>query len=627
MRTLELLAPARNTDIGIAAIDCGADAVYIAGPAFGARAGAGNSPEEIGRLCGYAHRFGAKVFVTVNTIIYDREIPQVDALLQEIKKAGADALIVQDLGLLKLPAARAFPLHASTQCAIRDTEKAAWMEALGFSRIVPERQLGLNEIRRIASAVSCETECFIHGALCVCYSGQCYLSEYIGGRSANRGECMQACRSRYDLIDAEGKVLVRDKALLSLKDLKLEEELEDLALAGVCSFKIEGRLKNMSYVKNTVRRYSMALDKLVSRHPGEFRRSSCGHSVCGFTPDTAKTFNRGYTSLFFDGKKKRGLSSSALPGGSGEKVGEVLLAESMGRDKLKLTIKTGLSLSNGDGFVFEGAGDTGGFRGDVCRLCGIDKLGLKSYAIQCKQVSGLGRGSVLYRNRDSEFERSLEAGNCMRLLGVQLSLKASAAGEESWAAELQGLREDGSRAQIREVFSAPKALNPERMSEMLHKQLSKKAMHFSFTLSDIHAPEGLPLLAAAQINSLRRKLALALDKQPCQGAKLYHSAGTQSTAPPPAHEGYKANISNALARQVFKERGQDDTEDAYELSHREDAELMRSRYCIKYELGLCPQRQGAAQTGPLFLRNNGRLFSLGFDCKSCEMTVSAGPAA
>ena len=236
MRYLELLAPARNLDIGIAAIDCGADAVYIAGPAFGARQAAGNSVEDIRALCTYAHRYGARIFVTVNTILYDSELEEARQLVHELAAAGVDALIVQDFALLELCKDLSLPLHASTQCAIRTPERAAFLEGLGFSRVVPERQLSLAEIHAIRGAVGCEIECFVHGALCVCYSGNCYLSEYIDGRSANRGACIQACRSRYDLVDAAGKVLVRDKALLSLRDFNLLHRLEDLAEAGVCSF-------------------------------------------------------------------------------------------------------------------------------------------------------------------------------------------------------------------------------------------------------------------------------------------------------------------------------------------------------------------------------------------------------
>ena len=319
MRDLELLAPARNADIGIAAIDCGADAVYIAGPAFGARQAAGNAMDDIARLCAYARRFGARIFLTLNTILYDRELPEAERLLRAAKDAGVDAVIVQDLALAGTDI---LPLHASTQCAIRTPEEAAFHERLGFRRLVLERQISLEDVRRIRAAVGCELEFFVHGALCASYSGQCYLSEQIAGRSANRGACIQACRSLYDLVDAQGRVLERSKALLSLKDLNLISRLDDLARAGVVSFKIEGRLKNISYVRNTVRAYSQALDRMVDAAPQTWRRTSSGRSEGGFTPQLEKTFNRGYTQLFLDGKRGP-WAAMEIPKSMGEEIGTV----------------------------------------------------------------------------------------------------------------------------------------------------------------------------------------------------------------------------------------------------------------------------------------------------------------
>ena len=303
MIALELLAPARTAQIGIAAIDCGADAVYIAGPAFGARQAAGNSVEDIRELCTYAHRFGVRIYATVNTLLEREEIPQARALVRQLEEAGVDALIVQDPAVLGMSST--LVMHASTQCAIRTPQKAQGLESLGFGRLVLERELSLDQIRAISRSVRTEIEFFVHGALCVCYSGQCYLSEYLTGRSANRGACAQPCRNLYDLQDASGKVLVRNKALLSLKDYQLIHRLEDLAEAGVSSFKIEGRLKNESYVRNVVKAYSEALDALIRKHPDRYRRSSFGSIRGGFTPNLQKTFNRGYTELFLDVQRRR----------------------------------------------------------------------------------------------------------------------------------------------------------------------------------------------------------------------------------------------------------------------------------------------------------------------------------
>ena len=301
MRQLELLAPARDANIGIAAIDCGADAVYIAGPRFGARQAAGNTIDDIRKLCSHAHKYGARIFVALNTILFDDELEEAYSQMLQVQEAGADALIIQDLAVMEMARHGIgnirkdfhIPLHASTQCAIRTPEQAAFLEGLGFSRLILERELSLEQIRAIRNAVTCELEFFVHGALCVCYSGQCYLSEKIAGRSANRGACIQACRSLYDLVDADGKVLVKDKALLSLKDYNLRNRLADLAEAGITSFKIEGRLKNESYVRNVVRDYSIALDELVRKNPESYERGSYGQVTGGFTPDTGKTFNKG----------------------------------------------------------------------------------------------------------------------------------------------------------------------------------------------------------------------------------------------------------------------------------------------------------------------------------------------
>ena len=384
MTDLELLAPARNADIGIAAIDCGADAVYIAGPAFGARQAAGNSMEDVRRLCAYARKYGARIFLTLNTILYDEELPAARRILEEAEDAGVDAIIAQDPAVLKMTG---LPVHASTQCAIRTPERARFLEDLGFSRLVLEREMSLEEIVAIRKAVSCELEFFVHGALCVCYSGNCYLSEHIAGRSANRGACIQACRSLYDLVDDTGKVLVRNKALLSLKDYNLSERLGDLAGAGICSFKIEGRLKNISYVRNVTRYCSTMLDTMVREHPESFRRSSFGMVEGGFTPDPDKTFNRGYTQLYLDGKRS-GWSSMEATKSMGEAIGTVTGVKAApgkgNQGSIRIEVRLdhpSTILRNGDGFSFV-SGDRNeivGFRGDVCTgssiICNVQEHG------------------------------------------------------------------------------------------------------------------------------------------------------------------------------------------------------------------------------------------------------------
>ena len=671
MKELELLAPARNADIGIAAIDCGADAVYIAGPAFGARQAAGNPVEEVRRLCAYAHRFGARVFVTFNTILYEEELAEARQLFRSLEEAGADAFIVQDLAVLDFGAR--VPLHASTQCAIRTPEQARFYESQGFARLVLERELSLQEVAAIREAVSCELEFFVHGALCVCYSGNCYLSEYLAGRSANRGACVQACRSLYDLSDASGKVLLRDKALLSLRDYNLVDRLEDLAGSGICSFKIEGRLKNLSYVCNVVRAYSRALDALVAAHPDRWRRASFGTVRGGFEPDLSKTFNRGYTQLYLDGRRGP-WAAMDTPKGMGERIGEVASVRSLNARECVVTVRPrgrNLKLSSGDGFAVVGREGITGFRGDVCE-------GLQ---IRCKQVSGMQPGAVLYRNLDVAFEKTLQTSRPERLLDVRLSLLPAASPVPSAASPVlsasasvpssaapdpsssQEIRENAPRREseaavagvssgerafsfvsVNETEGTPaptetglmlvaetedgrrvsvpfpegeKAENQDRMAAILQTQLSKKTGLYQFRFTP-QATLSLPLLPAARLNALRRDLAEALDQDPCRQRPLPEGRKTE-TGPGCAPYTYKANVSNSLAAARYGGAG----EPAYEQTHRADAELMRTRYCVRYELGLCPRHHGSGTNAPLFLTNQGRRLQLTFDCARCEMTVKS----
>ena len=590
MLELELLSPAKDKVVGIAAIDCGADAVYIAGPGWGNRKAAGNSIDDIRELCTYAHRFGVRIYLTVNTIIYPDEWPAVHSMMLEAQDAGVDAFIIREERLLSLPDIRV-PMHASTQCAIRTPEAARRFEALGCSRIILERALSLQEVRAIREAVSCELEFFVHGALCVCYSGDCRLSEYLDGRSADRGDCIQACRSLYDLVDESGRTLVRGRALLSMRDFKLLDRLEDLARAGVCSFKIEGRLKSASYVKNVVREYSLALDALVAKHPGEYRRASFGKVSGGFTPNSDLTFNRGYTQWWLDGVRGRW---SSMDTANGEFVGEVQAVRPSGGG-LMLTLKpagAGLQLSNGDGFAFfePGRGVTG-FRADRC----------EGRQIFCKRVDGLRAGVRLYRNINAAFERELEAGSPRREIGVDVDVAISG----SFVIELKAETEDGRCVVSRFNADVDKAENRERSEAMLREQLSKRSGVYAFKVRSVSAPGALPLLSAGTINSMRRLLAEDIDSyvglRPPQNDNGTAVQADSSAVP---------SGSSVISSERSEPRNL-------------PAELMRTRYCIKYELGLCPRHQKAKPTGALFLVNNGRRLALGFDCAKCEMTVKA----
>jgi len=611
VQALELLAPARNKDIGIAAIDCGADAVYIAGPGHGARKDAANSIDDIRELCSYAHQFGARIFLTVNTIIYQDELEAVHDMMLQAQDAGVDAFIVQDPAITTWEDIHV-PLHASTQCAIRTPQQALFSKSLGFGRLVVERETSLKDVKAIHDATGCELEYFVHGALCVCYSGQCYMSEAISGRSANRGACIQACRSRYDLIDQNGKFLVRDKALLSLKDYQLKERLSDLAEAGVCSFKIEGRLKNASYVKNVVREYSMALDELVARYPERYCRASYGRVSGGFAPALDKTFNRGYTELWIDGKRGK-WSSMDAPKSMGEFIGTVRTVRKYSRTDIEVIINPsgpGIELRNGDGFAFSGKGGVIGFRGDVC----------EGFLIRCKNVDGLVKGTRLFRNISAAFEKELERNMPKREIPV--SLVVSISGE--FNIDITARSQDG-----REILSpfkcdADVAENKERQEALIREQLSKRAGHYIFSLDRIEwqSRGKLPLLSASTLNSIRRLIASDLDAVPCKALPLAHGSKDTAVQLTDKTLTYKYNVANKLSRELYLSRGAEVIEDAYELAHTPGAELMRTRYCIRYELGLCPVHQGAEATGRLYLLNNGRRFALGFDCKNCEMTVS-----
>ena len=610
MTILELLAPARNADIGIAAIDCGADAVYMAGAEFGARKDAGNSLEEVARVCEHAHLYGARVFLTVNTILYDGELERAHKLMLEAQEAGVDAFIVQDLAITRWDDIKV-PLHASTQCAIRTPEDARFYESLGFSRLVIERETSLETLKEIRKAVSCELEFFVHGALCVCYSGQCYLSERLAGRSANRGACIQACRSLYDLVDDRGNVLVRNKALLSLKDYKLLNRLDDLAEAGVCSFKIEGRLKNASYVKNVVREYSLAMDALVAAQPEAYRRASFGRVEGGFAPAADRTFNRGYTELWIDGKRGR-WSSMDAPKSMGEYVGKVkAVRRAGGACELTLALASGVQLRNGDGFAFAGRSGIIGFRGDVC----------EGSVVRCKPVDELRSGTSLYRNINSAFERELERNMPRREIAVTLDVTISG----KYDIGITATTEDGRTVESPFKSDLDTAENRERQEAMIREQLSKRSGIYAFRLGrlDVRTAGGsLPLLSASLLNSIRRLVASDLDALPCRAIPMQEGRKNLSVGIGTPDLSYKFNVANEAASAIYAERGARTVEPAYELAHPRDAELMRTRYCIRYELGLCPVHQGAKESRPLFLLNNGRRLSLHFDCAKCEMTVT-----
>ncbi|MBR4661007.1 MAG: U32 family peptidase [Bacteroidales bacterium] len=601
---LELLAPARNSDIGIAAVDCGADAVYIAGPAFGARAAAGNDVSDIERLCAYAHRLGVRIYATVNTIIYEDEVASAEKLLRDLYEAGVDAFIIQDAGILRMNRPPV-PLHASTQMAIRTAEDAARLCRFGFERLILERQLSLEEIRAIRQATDCELEFFVHGALCVSYSGNCYLSQYLAGRSANRGACIQACRGRYDLVDADGKVLLRDRSLLSMKDLRLDGRISDLVDAGISSFKIEGRLKNAAYVKNVVRHYRNVIDSYLKDHP-EHSRASFGTVEGGFTPDIEAVFNRGYTQAWIDGCRKDGWMSADAAKSLGEFLGKI--ASIQGNS---ITVDTEKAVSNGDGLAFVGPdGQIDGQRADL----------VEGRRIRIKDASGLRPGQKVYRNYSQRLEREIESNMPRRLLMAEVSYSTHG-GRTVFEARC----ENGCTAVIEEQEVHPVADKPQRATDTLRSQIEKVSSCVRFRLVDTHADQ-VYFYPASYLNDIRRRLAAALEEQTEKSYKRHEPRPEAADIPAFAPRlTYLANCANPLAESLYRENGAAQVAPAYELRPVEDADLMRMRYCIRYEAGLCPKQHPAAKVHlPLYLVNRGYRLRLDFDCARCEMTVRRG---
>lgn len=614
-RELELLAPARNLEIGIAATDCGADSLYIAGPSFGAREAAGNSMQDVERLVSYASKFGTKVFMVLNTILYDNEIREAERIAREAYDAGCSALIIQDLGLLKADMPP-LPLFASTQTNIRSVEQAKMLESLGFKRLILARELSLGQIAEIRANTEVELETFIHGALCVSYSGQCYISERIAGRSANRGACIQACRSRYNLEDSKGRVIVKDTPLLSLKDLNLGDYIPHLAHAGVSSFKIEGRLKNASYIKNIVRYYRALLDKYIGEE-SEFCKPSFGKLHGGFTPKPESTFNRGYTSLFIDGSRGE-WRSGEIAKASGELVATVKRVVPERGGSSRIEIDSFARIENGDGICYtDKRGEILGTRVNVATLD----------SIVVNDTPDLAEGTKIYRNFNRLFEKELENNMPKRLIDVKLDVIASRS-----SIIIKALSEDGvvAEAELKGEFDAAK--NSERANATIVSQLSKNSGIYLFRATVITEDE-TPFIQVSQLNALRRELAERLDNARDVRWREIKLSGTiekgggnkivKNLAPVNGESlSFLANSSNRHSEALYKELGAVSVAGAFEIDPPAEAELMRCKYCIKYELGKCPSEGYRGKTDePWYLVNGGRRFRLAFDCSKCEMVI------
>lgn len=607
---LELLAPAKNADYGIEAIRHGADAVYIGGPAFGARATAGNSVEDIARLCTYAHQYHAQVFVALNTILMDNELADAEKLIWQLYEAGADALIVQDMGVLQLnlpPIA----LHASTQMDNRSPEKVAFLEQVGFSQVVLARELGLSQIRDVAAHTNMQLEFFIHGALCVAYSGLCNLSHSFSNRSANRGECSQMCRLPGNLKTRQGDVLAQNEHLLSLKDNNQTENLEALIDAGIRSFKIEGRLKDLSYVKNVTAHYRQKLDAIMARRP-EFKASSHGRCEHSFTPDPEKTFNRGSTDYFVN-ERSQGIKDFRSPKYIGEEVGKVV---SIGKDFIQ--VSSTHEFNNGDGLAFFPANFAMAKQSDD-KLQGLRvnrAEGLKLHILQVPK--DLNVGMTLYRNHNQAFEALLSKESSKRIIGVDLRLSDTQDGLALTLTDIYGLT-----ATVNLVVEKTPATDVDKTLQNTRTQLGKLgSTDFVARSISIDTAQAW-FLPASVLNGLRRDGVAALEAARVQGyVRPLPWKHNQDAVYPVKHLSYLGNVANEKAKDFYQRHGVIEIQDTYEKNGvTEDVPLMITKHCLRFNFNLCPKEVPGIKADPMVLEIGNDVLKLVFDCPKCEMMV------
>ena len=607
---LELLAPAKNADYGIEAIRHGADAVYIGGPAFGARATAGNSVEDIARLCTYAHQYHAQVFVALNTILMDNELADAEKLIWQLYEAGADALIVQDMGVLQLnlpPIA----LHASTQMDNRSPEKVAFLEQVGFSQVVLARELGLSQIRDVAAHTNMQLEFFIHGALCVAYSGLCNLSHSFSNRSANRGECSQMCRLPGNLKTRQGDVLAQNEHLLSLKDNNQTENLEALIDAGIRSFKIEGRLKDLSYVKNVTAHYRQKLDAIMARRP-EFKASSHGRCEHSFTPDPEKTFNRGSTDYFVN-ERSQGIKDFRSPKYIGEEVGKVV---SIGKDFIQ--VSSTHEFNNGDGLAFFPANFAMAKQSDD-KLQGLRvnrAEGLKLHILQVPK--DLKVGMTLYRNHNQAFEALLSKESSKRIIGVDLRLSDTQDGLALTLTDIYGLT-----ATVNLVVEKTPATDVDKTLQNTRTQLGKLgSTDFVARSISIDTAQAW-FLPASVFNGLRRDGVAALEAARVQGyVRPLPWKHNQDAVYPVKHLSYLGNVANEKAKDFYQRHGVIEIQDTYEKNGvTEDVPLMITKHCLRFNFNLCPKEVPGIKADPMVLEIGNDVLKLVFDCPKCEMMV------
>lgn len=602
VRKIELLSPAKDLQCGIEAINHGADAVYIGAPKFGARAAAENTLEDIHTLCEYAHLYGARIYVTLNTILKEEELEEARNLVWKLYEAGVDALIVQDMALMKMDLPP-IPLHASTQTDNRSVEKVCFLQKAGFTQIVLARELSLAEIRKIADSTDVPLEVFVHGALCVSYSGQCYLSAAMCGRSANRGECAQYCRLPYTMLDSDGKVIATSKYLLSLRDMNRVDDLEALLDAGVSSLKIEGRLKDVSYVKNITALYRQKLDKIFARR-SEYSRASIGTSHVSFTPQADKSFNRGFTSFFLNGRVKD-ITSFDSPKSKGEFVGTV--KEIKGNS---FTVAGVTPLNNGDGLAFfNKQGELEGFR--------VNRV--EANRLFPQEMPAIAPKTGLYRNYDQQFEKLLAKVSAERKIGVSISFEENKIG---FTVEMKD--ESGCRIAIVRPFG--KELAKRSQTENIKTQLAKLG-NTPFEAKEVVVSMAQEWFVPSSLLAEMRRDAvdkLLAARRICYRRELSKRRDQKEENPFPASSlTYLGNVANSLARSFYQEHGVEKIDPAFELDPVDNVPLMFSKHCLRYSMGWCPNHQKGKSPfrEPYYLQYKDTRLLLQFDCKNCRMLV------
>lgn len=601
LTNIELLSPAKNAETAIAAVQHGADAVYIGAPKFGARAAVGNSLEDIAKAVDYAHHFNSKIYSTVNTVLYDNELKEAEKMIRDLYKIGVDAIIVQDMSILRMDIPP-IQLHASTQCDIRTPEKAKFLESVGFSQLVLARELTIDEIKAIRNAVSVPLEYFVHGALCVSYSGRCNASCYFKDRSANRGECSQICRLPYNVYDENG-LIMKEKHILSLKDFNLSDRLEDLLEAGVSSFKIEGRLKEVQYVKNITALYNNRLNEICKINPDKYRRSSFGTCEYCFEPNPEKSFNRGFTHYFNETRNpKQKLASIFSPKSIGEKIGTVQKCF-----KNTITIKGNANLANGDGLVYLKNDELFGFRANK----------VTGNSIQLLNNIQIAPGTTIYRNLDKSFSDLLSKDSATRKIGISVALAKTEKG-----LRIDGSDEIGNACSAFYPFEAEKAKNDQTDYQ---KRIISKLGNTNYVLHNLdnNAVSGL-FIPASILTEIRRIIIESLESSQRTNYKFaYRREENKKAKCPYGNLIFSDNVANNLSRAFYTEHGAESIEPAMEVSKDlKNPILMTTRYCIRRQLDACLKEKGHNKIGKhLVLESNDIKMSVEFDCKNCQMIL------